>query len=71
MRQAAELEGSTVSEFLRRAANERAERALAANPAERLRYAIGAVEGHGADVARDTGAAFADTAEEKHRRRRG
>lgn len=70
VRRAAELEGSTVSEFLRRAASERAERALASDPAERLSYAIGAVEGRGGDLARRTGAAFADIVEEKHRRKR-
>lgn len=69
VRNAAEREGSSVSEFLRRAASERAERTLA-DPAERLSYAIGAVEGRGDDLARDTGAAFADVVEEKHRRRR-
>jgi Protein of unknown function (DUF1778) len=69
VRQAAALEGSSVSEFLRQAASERAERILAADPAERLGYAIGAVEGGGDDLARDTGGAFADIVEEKHRRR--
>lgn len=69
VRNAAEREGSSVSEFLRRAASERAERTLA-DPAERLSYAIGAVEGRGDDMARDTGATFADVVEEKHRRRR-
>lgn len=69
VRQAAELEGSSVSEFLRRAANERAGRMLAVDPVERLSYAIGAVEGHGDDLARDTGAAFTDIVEEKYRRR--
>jgi len=68
---AAAQEGASVSEFLRRAAGERAERMLSANPAERLSYAIGAVEGRGGDVARDTGRAFTDLLEEKHRRRRG
>lgn len=71
VRRAAAGEGASVSEFLRRAASERAERMLSANPAERLSYAIGAVEGRGGDVARDTGRAFTDLLEEKHRRRRG
>ena len=70
VRNAAEREGSSVSEFLRRAASERAERTLA-DPAERLSYAIGAFEGRGDGLARDTGAAFTDIVEEKHRRRRG
>ncbi len=66
VRHAAELEGSSVSEFLRRAANDRAERALAADPAERLRYAIGVIDA-GLGLARDTGGAFADAVEQKHR----
>lgn len=70
VQRAAAQEGASVSEFLRRAASERAGRMLAADPVERLSYAIGAVEGHGDDLARDTGAAFADIVEEKHRRRR-
>jgi hypothetical protein len=71
VQRAATHEGASVSEFLRRAATERAERLLSANPAERLSYAIGAVEGGGEGLARDTGAAFGDIVEEKHRRRRG
>jgi Ribbon-helix-helix protein, copG family len=70
VRHAAEREGASVSEFLRRAASERAERTLA-DPAERLAYAIGAVEGHGDDLAYDTGEAFGETLEEKHSRRGG
>ncbi len=70
VRRAATREGASVSEFLRRAAGERAGRMLAADPAERLAYAIGAVEGRGDDLARDSGAAFADAVEEKQRRRR-
>jgi hypothetical protein len=69
VRQAAALEGASVSEFLRRAAGERAERALSADPRERLAYAIGVVN---TDLhqARDTSAAFGDIVERKHRRRR-
>jgi hypothetical protein len=69
VRRAAALEESSVSEFLRQAAAERAERALAGDPSERLAYAIGVVE---TDLgqARDTGAAFADLVEGKHRERR-
>jgi Protein of unknown function (DUF1778) len=69
VRQAAALEGASVSEFLRRAAGERAERALSANPRERLAYAIGIVN---TDLhqARDTGAVFGDIVERKHRPRR-
>lgn len=71
VRRAAAGEGASVSEFLRRAAGERAGRMLSADPAERLSYAIGAVEGHGDDVAYDTGEAFAKILEEKHSRRGG
>lgn len=71
VRRAAAGEGASISEFLRRAAGERVERMLSANPAERLSYAIGAVEGRGDDVARDTGGAFTKILEEKHRRRSG
>lgn len=67
VQRAAAVEGSSVSEFLRRAASERAERTLGANTAERLGYAIGAIDA-GMGLARDTGTAFADLAERKHRR---
>jgi Ribbon-helix-helix protein, copG family len=71
VRRAAAGEGASVSEFLRRAASERVGRTLSADPAERLSYAIGAVAGHGGDLARDTGEAFAEILEEKHRPRSG
>lgn len=69
VRRAAALEESSVSEFLRQAAAERAERTLASDPSERLAYAIGAVK---TDLgqARDTGAAFADLLESRHGSRR-
>lgn len=69
VRQAAALEGSSVSEFLRQAANERAEKTLAGNPGERLGYAIGVVKTD-FNQARDSGAAFTDAVERKHRRHR-
>ena len=69
VRQAAALEGSSVSEFLRQAASERAERTLATDPRERLAYAI-AVVNTDLRQARDTGGAFADIVERKHRERR-
>ncbi len=65
VRRAAAKEGASVSEFLRRAASERAERTLA-DPTERLAYAIGVID-VGLGLARDTGAAFGDVVDEKHR----
>jgi hypothetical protein len=69
VRRAAAIEESSVSEFLRQAASERAERTLAGDPSERLAYAIGVVR---IDLrqARGTGAAFADLVESEHRGRR-
>lgn len=67
VRQAAAIEGSSISEFLRRAASERVARTLSSDPAERLSYAIGVVDA-GLGHARDTGGAFADVIERKHRR---
>ena len=69
VRRAAALEGTSVSEFLRQAAAERASRALAGDPAERLGYAIGAVRTN-LSQARDTGGAFADLIEGRHKARR-
>lgn len=57
-RRAAAIEGSSMSEFMRRAIAERAERTLAGGAQERLKDVIGAVNGGGGH-ARDTGAAFA------------
>ncbi len=59
-RKAAAIEGSSVSEFMRRAIAERAERTLAGGTQERLRDVVGAINGGGGGRARDTGAAFAD-----------
>lgn len=68
IRRAATLEGSTVSEFLRTAAAERAERTLSRRGSDRLGDVIGAVHG-GGSRARDTGAAFTELLAERHRRR--
>jgi hypothetical protein len=68
VRRAAALEGSTVSEFLRRAAAERAERTLADRSSERLADVVGVVRG-GGGRARDTGGAFADLLSERRRKR--
>jgi Ribbon-helix-helix protein, copG family len=59
VRQAAATEGASVSEFIRRAASERADHTLATGTSERLADVVGAVHGGGGQ-ARDTGAAFAD-----------
>jgi uncharacterized protein (DUF1778 family) len=64
VRRAAEVEGVSVSEFLRQAAAERASRALAGDPAEALDYAIGVVTTD-LNQARDTGGAFADLLERR------
>jgi Protein of unknown function (DUF1778) len=58
-RKAAAIEGSSVSEFMRRAIAERAQRTLAGGNQERLRESIGAIDG-GGGRARDSGAAFTD-----------
>jgi len=69
VRRAAAAEGSTVSEFLRRAAAERAERTLAHRNSDRLADVIGSVHGGGAGRARDTGAAFGDLLAERRAQR--
>ncbi len=68
VRRAAAVEGSSVSEFLRVAAEERAQRTLSQRPSERLADVIGAVNG-GGGRARDSGRAFADSLDEQRRRR--
>ena len=60
VRRAAEVEGISVSEFLRRGAAERAERTLALRNSDRLADVIGIVRGDGESVAEDTGRAFTD-----------
>jgi hypothetical protein len=60
VRRAAAAEGTTVSQFLRSAAAERADRTLAHRNRDRLGDVIGSVRGGGAGRARDTGAAFGD-----------
>jgi hypothetical protein len=59
VRQAAAAEGASVSEFIRRAAAERAEHTLGTGASERLADVLGAVHA-GGGRARDTGAAFAE-----------
>jgi len=65
VRRAAAAEGSTVSEFLRNAASERADRTLAHRNSDRLADVIGSVRGGGAGRARDTGTAFGDLLAER------
>ncbi len=59
VRQAAAVEGASVSEFLRRAAADRAEATLATGAGDSLADVLGSIHG-GGDRARDTGGAFAD-----------
>lgn len=59
VRDAAAQEGASVSEFLRRAAAERADHVLADRPSERLEDLIGVVRSKGGRATR-TGAAFGD-----------
>jgi hypothetical protein len=66
VRRAAAREGASVSEFLRRAAVERAQRTLAQR--EQLADVIGAVRSEGG-VAAQTGDAFADLLEHRPHRR--
>jgi hypothetical protein len=65
VRRAAAANGESVSEFLRRAAAERAEEALSRHPGERFADVAGVVHG-GGGRARRTGAAFADSLSEAH-----
>jgi hypothetical protein len=69
VRRAAALEGASVSEFLRRAAAERAERTLSQRGSERLADVVGVVRGGGCGRARDTGTAFGDLLSERGTRR--
>jgi len=69
VRRAAEIEGVSVSEFLRRAASDRCERMLSVGAKDRLADVVGAIRGRG-DQARRTGEAFTDALVEKRRPRR-
>jgi hypothetical protein len=68
VRRAARVRGESVSEFLRRAAAERAEGTLARRPSERFADVTGVVRG-GGGRARRTGDAFAEALAEDHQRR--
>ena len=67
-RKAAAMEGASVSEFMRRAIAERAERALSNDASGRLADVIGTVRGGGAANARDSGGAFAELLAERRKR---
>ena len=68
VQRAAAREGQSVSEFLRRAAAERADEVLAEWPSDQLDDVIGAVRSKGGRAAR-TGAAFGEALAETARRR--
>lgn len=67
IKRAASLEGATVSEFLRTAAAERADRTLSEQGADRFADVLGVVRG-GGGRAGDTGTAFREVlAEKRHK----
>jgi hypothetical protein len=67
VRRAAEAEGTTISEFLRTAAAERADRTLSHRNSDRLSDVIGSVRGGGAGHARSTGEAFGKLLDERRK----
>lgn len=69
VRRAATLEGASVSEFLRRAAAERAERTLSQRGSGRLADVVGVGRGGASGRARETGRAFGDLLSERTTRR--
>ncbi|MCL2768909.1 MAG: DUF1778 domain-containing protein [Solirubrobacterales bacterium] len=66
-KRAAAREGATVSEFMRRAIAERAQRTLSGDTQGSLADVIGAVHGGGAGRARDSGRAFGELLVERRR----
>jgi hypothetical protein len=68
VRRAAAVEGASVSEFLRRAAADRAERTLGARPRDHLRDVLGVVHG-GGGRARRSGEAFSDAISKRRAQR--
>jgi len=72
VQRAAAREGESVSEFIRKAAAERADRTLHVKNSERLADIIGSVRGDGSGYSRRTGEAFTELLgeDEAHRRRR-
>jgi Ribbon-helix-helix protein, copG family len=67
VRRAAAVEGASVSEFLRRAAADRAEVTLATGAGDALADVVGAIHG-GGKRARDTGGAFTSLLTQRGRR---
>lgn len=67
IQRAAAIEGCSVSEFIRIAAAERADRALSSRPSDRLADVIGVINSGGGQ-AQDTGKAFSDLLESKRRK---
>jgi predicted DNA-binding protein len=65
-RRAAAAEGTSVSEFIRRAVADRADDALASDASERLADVLGSVHAGGGQ-ARNTGAAFAELVNRRRR----
>jgi Protein of unknown function (DUF1778) len=65
-RRAAAMEGASVSEFMRRAIAERAQRTLSEDARERLADVIGVVHSGGRGQARDSGRALTDLLAERH-----
>ena len=68
LQKAAAAEGTSVSEFIRRAADERASRTLANEPNDQLADVIGTVRTNGGR-ARKTGKAFTEIVAERRRSR--
>lgn len=66
---AAAARGESISEFLRRAAAERADAVLAADPEEQFADVLGVVSG-GGGRARESGRAFSDALAESRSRKR-
>jgi Arc/MetJ-type ribon-helix-helix transcriptional regulator len=65
VREAAAAEGSSVSEFIRRAVAERAESTLSTGASARLADVVGAIHGDGGQ-ARDSGRAFSELLAQRH-----
>jgi hypothetical protein len=68
VQRAAAIKGESVSEFIRRAASERAEETLATRPSERFADVAGVIHGRGGR-ARRTGKAFSDALTQDRRKR--